>query len=372
MMNSNRSLWEAMPGTVYGFRVLPGLLLAVTLFLCAAHANAQGGGGIESIGTGGRNIINGRIYFPSGRRSDAGLKIRLESSNSGGLSVFSDSNGSFSFRSLEPGNYTVVVEGGDEYESVREGVLIEDTRGLVPGGRADVGRSFTVPIYLQPKRKTVAAAKAAVINAELAGVPAPARDLYSKAAEAARSGDSAKAIEQLKLAIASYPEFGLAQNELGVQYLKIGRPGQAIEPLKAAVKLAPDSFTPRLNYGIALLQVRQFAESESQLKEALKKNGNSAIAHMYLGLLLISGPASDEIQKDLRYSEAEKEFLRSIEIGDKQVATSHFYLGGIYWRNRQYKKAADELETYLKLAPNAPEADRKRAADSIAELRKKR
>lgn len=372
MMNSKRSLSEAMQGTVYGFRVLLGLLLTATAFLCAAHAYAQGGGGIESIGTGGRNNISGRIYFPSGRRSDAGLKIHLESSNSGELSVFSDSNGSFSFRNLEPGNYTVVVDGGDEYENVREGVLIEDTRGLVPDGRADISRSYTVPVYLQPKRKTDAVAKAAVINAELAGVPAPARDLYSKAVESARSGDSAKAIEQLKVAIASYPDFGLAQNELGVQYLKIGRPGQAIEPLKAAVKLAPNSFTPRLNYGIALLQVRQFAESESQLREALKKNGNSAIAHMYLGLVLISGAASDETQKGLRYSEAEKEFLRSIEIGDKQVATSHFYLGGIYWRNHQYNKAADELETYLKLAPNAPEADRKRVADSIAELRKKR
>jgi len=371
-MNLNRNVWDAMPGTGYGFRVFAGLLLTVTLFLCAAHANAQGGGGIESIGTGGRNIISGRIYFPSGRRSDAGLKIHLESSNSGELSVFSDSNGSFSFRNLEPGNYTIVVDGGDEYENVREGILIEDIRGLIPGGRSDVSRSYTVPIYLQPKRKTDGVAKAAVISAELASVPEPARDLYSKAAESARSGDSARAIELLKTALASYPDFGLAQNELGVQYLKIGRPGQAIEPLKAAVKLAPNSFTPRLNYGIALLQIKQFTESESQLREALKKNGNSAIAHMYLGLVLISGPASDEIQKDLRYSEAEKEFLRSIEIGDRQVATSHFYLGGIYWRNRQYKKAADELEMYLKLAPNAPEADRKRAADSIAELRKKR
>src|ERR1700737_2753697 len=85
-----------------------------------AHSltEAQNGAGIESTATGGRHAIQGRIYFPSGRRSDARVKVKLENYGAGELSVLSDSNGSFGFTGLLAGNYTVVIEGGDDYETV--------------------------------------------------------------------------------------------------------------------------------------------------------------------------------------------------------------------------------------------------------------
>jgi regulator of sirC expression with transglutaminase-like and TPR domain len=51
------------------------------------------------------------------------------------------------------------------------------------------------------------------------------------------------------------------------------------------------------------------------------------------------------------------------------VAVAHKYLGGIYWGLRDYKRAANELETYLKLVPKAADAERTRAA--IKDLRTK-
>ena len=68
--------------------------------------------------------IQGRIYFPSGRRNDVRIKIRLESFNAGELSVLSDPNGSFIFRGLEPGNYTVVVDAGEILTSQLESQFI--------------------------------------------------------------------------------------------------------------------------------------------------------------------------------------------------------------------------------------------------------
>ena len=52
-----------------------------------------------------------------------------------------------------------------------------------------------------------------------------------------------------------------------------------------------------------------------------------------------------------------------------ELAKAHYYLGGIYWGNREYSRAADELETYLRLAPHAPEAAKVR--ETIKELRSK-
>ncbi len=76
-----------------------------------------------------------------------------------------------------------------------------------------------------------------------------------------------------------------------------------------------------------------------------------ATAHMYLGIALISQRKNDE---------AELELHRAVSLGGDGVSRAHYYLGGIYWGKREYKRAADELETYLKLAPSAPDAERLR------------
>ena len=90
-------------------------LLLTVLLLTPVLSVAQSGGGIDQTGTGGRHSIIGRLIFPSGQRADLRLKIRLESPGLGDLTVLSDANGNFAFQSLRPGNYSVVVEGNEDY-----------------------------------------------------------------------------------------------------------------------------------------------------------------------------------------------------------------------------------------------------------------
>jgi tetratricopeptide (TPR) repeat protein len=147
---------------------------------------------------------------------------------------------------------------------------------------------------------------------------------------------------------------------MGVQYLKLSQLDQAIEALRSAVKLAPEAFSPRLNYGIALLNKKEFSKAEAELRQALKKNDSAPTTHLYLGITLVSLRNLDE---------AEKELQRAVSLGGKEMSLAHYYLGGVYWGRREYKRAADELETYLQLAPQAPDAERVRK--TIQELRSK-
>ena len=220
-------------------------------------------------------------------------------------------------------------------------------------------RTVMVPVYLQLK-SSKSGTRPGVISAALASVPKPAADLYVRALEAARAENNAKAIEHLKGAISLHPQFGLALNELGVQYLKLNQVDKAIEALHQAVKLAPDALPYRLNYGIALLQKRKFAESEAELRQVLQKNDAAATAHLYLGINLIH---------QRNYVEAEKELLRAISLSADELHLAHYYLGGIYWRNKDYQRAADELEKHLRQTPKSPDAERLRA--TIKELRGK-
>jgi Flp pilus assembly protein TadD len=348
-------------------------VLVLTLLL-ATVVFPQGSG---STGTGGKHIIQGKIFFPSGHKAEGSIQVKLQSFTYADISAMTDSSGSFVFSSLLPGNYTVVVSAGDEFEIARESVTIDSDLNVDRSGMPvnQPPRRYSVMITLQLKPDSGNHTKPSVINAALAEVPDAARDLYQKALDFVRAGDIAKAIDNLKAAISLYPKFPLALNELGVQYLRLGQASKAVEPLKSATNLNPDASAPKLNLGIALLESQQYAEAEQQLREVLRKSP-TPIAHMYLGLTLA------QLRNDL---DAEKELKTAVESGGDQLPLAHYYLGGLYWRKgdmlrkekagevlvwkKEYRLAADELEIYLRLSPNAPDAERVRG--TIRELRGK-
>lgn len=336
--------------------------LAALLLLSQIVVFAQSGGGVDTTGTGGRHSIIGRLVFPSGQRVDTRLKIKLESPGQGDLTVLSDGNGNFSFQSLRPGNYIVIIDGGEFFDTVREQVFIDPSNVQTSRGPASfpMSRPYNLQIYLQPKNETAAAHKPGVFNAALATVPKPAVELYEKGMEFARAGETDKAIDQLKRAVELHPDFALALNELGVQYMKKGEYDKAAEALARVVHLSPHAAEPILNYGIALFNQKKLPEAEVQLRAAVKKNDHSFAAHHYLGMTLIGRKS---------YADAEAELRRAIELGGPRAGLAHYYLGGVYWQTGKLQQAADELETYLKLEPKAPQADKIRG--TIKDLRSK-
>ena len=347
-------------GRLFSIGLCGALFAALAPLLCA-HARAQGSG-VDSIGNGGKHSIRGRILFPSGRRMDSGLKVRLISTGFGDSTVMSDASGSFRFQALRPGSYTVIIEGGEEFETVTESVTIESDSALMRGGSvASAPRPYTLQIYLQPKTSRGTGARPGVLNAELADAPKAAVELYHKAVEAARRKEHERAAELLRGALEFHPNFRLALSDLGALYLKMKQPERAAEPLRAALKLAPDDFPTLLNYGIALYDRKEFAEAEAQFRKAVGRNTSSPTAHFYLGVILLKRRETDEAEKELR---------AAVASGGDQLAVAHYYLGGIYWGRQEFKRAADELETYLRLAPDAPEAARVRS--TIKELRSKK
>ena len=302
-------------------------------------------GGIDpdpgSPGSGGRNIIDGRVYYPSGRNIDRRLRVRLTGLRIGDFFTITDDTGAFSFRRVAAGSYVVSVEAGKEYEPVNE------TIDVIDGGRSPVARVFSLQIQLRARPGSVNE-KAEVINAALVGVPKPAAELYQMALESERAGDSKKAIEQLKSAISLHPNFLLALNQLGIQYWKTGQLDKAAEALRSALKLAPDSFSSRLIFGVVLVQMKHYKEAEPELRRAVEKNDGSAMAHYYLGRALANLR---------RFDEGEKELQRAIALGGEEINAAHRYLGAIYNDRGDTKRAVSELEAYLKLVPSAKDAE---------------
>lgn len=324
----------------------------------------------QNIGTGGKHTIQGRIFLPSGQSPENSITVRLESTSFGTITVLTDRSGSFVFGSLAPGNYTVVVDPGENFEISRESVSIEadvqipspnssDNIGAAPSGNT---KTIKLPIHLQFKRnKRNTLQVNQVINAKLAGVPKHALKRYEKAIELSRRNKIEESVAELKTAISIYPQFSVALAELGKQYLKLGKLAEAIAALRAALKIDPNDFEAKLNYGIALLNKKEVNEAEKELKEAVVMNNNAVTPHLYLGLAFIQNQNLDEAQKEL---ELAKKLKR-----ENEFPLVHKYLGGVYWAKKQYKLAADEVEKYLKLSPNIPDANKMR--EIIKDLRSK-
>lgn len=331
---------------IHGLLVATGLLVTV----CSTTARAQVGG-IDSDpgdpGTGGKSTIQGTIFLPGGQRLDRRVKVKLTGLANVEQFQISDDSGAFSFRRLRGGTYTVIIDAGGEFEIARENVDIIEP----PRRRGESGVTIPVYITLQPKGSN-SSGTPGTVDARAPNLPDAAKDLYKQAMESARSGDRKKAIEELNKALEIYPNFMSALTELGVQHMALKQWDKATDALRKAIKISPDAFFPHLNYGIVLVQLKNYKDATSELRFAVQKDGTSAVAHFYFGRALINVG---------QYDAAENALRQTITIGGDEAIEAHRYLGAVYIEKRDSVRAADELDTYLKLAPNAKDAERIRA-----------
>jgi len=304
-------------------------------------------------GNGGRNTLQGDIYTPTGQRLDRPVQVILGTPR-GEISTTSSGNGSFVFRQLIGGRYTVRIDAGEAYAPASEEVDIADSGSS--GQMSRLGNIQTIQVYLRPR--TGKPTTTGVVSAD--EPPKAAVELYNKALVSVKEGHREKAIEQLKAALAIHPSFVAALNGLGVQYMKLGNYQPALEAFTSAIKLSADSFILHLNCGMTLLFLGRFAEAESELRTALLKNETSGPAHLYRARALIGLNRLDDAASDL---------IRALEIGGEDVKTAHRYLAGIYIEKGETVKAVKELELYLKSVPDSKEADQIR--NLIKELNKK-
>lgn len=329
---------------VYSDRRCQYFVFAVFLSMCfAGSVLAQIStipDSMSQTGLGGVNSIVGTVFGPSGRPVENRMRIRLSTMARGDRISTTDGTGNFAFRGLPAGSYTVSIEKEKDFEPTSQSVDIMQFRGAP-------AQVYTLNIRLAFKAR--AEVKTAVLNAELVNVPQSARAYYDNAVEQAKKNDHPGAIEQLKLAIKEYPTFMLAFNELGVQYLKLNQLENADEAFRGALKIAPDAFAALINRGIANVMMKRYGEAVPILRKALKKNDQSAVGHYFLGQALANLGL---------FEQAEKELLASLALGKEEMKEAHRILAVIYTSRGAKKQAADELEAYLKLAPDAPDAEK--------------
>ena len=302
------------------------LALASFLFLVPVSAAAQGGS------------ISGHVVLPSGANLNERTKITLQTDRGVRSNVYTDNQGRFQFNGLTPTIYELVVEpDGDRFEIAR--VTVE----VFPNAP-----SFLNVNLKEKKPSNSNRSATAISTGEMdPAIPAPARKEFERATDATKSGKTEDAIEHLRKAVALYPAYLMAHNDLGAQLLAQGKLNEAAAEFRRAIQIDAKAFNPRLNFGIVLVQQHQYAEAAETLKTALALQPNSPAAVLYHGLAL-------EGTNDL--NGAERELKIAHDLGGPNYAVALFHLGQIYLGKGERQQAHKAFESYLREAPKGPNA----------------
>lgn len=283
--------------------------------------------------------IRGRVVLPNGAPINTQVKVTLLSLRGTRDETLTDNQGQFFFRSLPPADYSVEVDA----DRLRFDVSTE--RVQVLGGTSTV-----VNVTLKEKKGSAGIrpdGNVVSVGEITPDVPDKARKEFERANKFADAGKPLEAIEHLRKAIAIYPNFMMAHNDLGAQLLEQGDLDEAVTELRRATELDPKAFNPYLNLGIVLLRQKKYAEAAETLKKALSLGSDSPAAKLYLGLALLNA-------NDL--AGAERELKGAYNLGGPTYGDALFYLGELYMKRGERARARQTFEIYLRGEPNAANA----------------
>jgi Tfp pilus assembly protein PilF len=280
--------------------------------------------------------IRGNVVTPDGNALNGAVKVTLKVSRGDHTIAYTDQAGRFDLFNVPQGEYTI------EADSDR------DRRYDVGSERVNVrrGAASVVTIYLRAKRvegrsNSDKSVSVAMLDQK---VPAAAKREFEAASRLSSEGNATESIAALRRAIAIYPDYLMAHNDLGAQLLEQGQLDEAAAELRIAIRIDPKAANPQINLGIVLERQNNFAESLATLDKALSLDPTSPVAHLYAGL--------DSVKLN-NTSRGEIEFKAAYELGGTTYAIALLHLGRLYAKKGERAMAITALESYLREAPDA-------------------
>jgi Flp pilus assembly protein TadD len=283
--------------------------------------------------------IRGQVVMPDGSPVGDAVKVTLKVPRGDRALIYTDHQGRFELGNLAAGEYTVEVEAD------------RNPRFDISTEKVFVYRNAPVFVTISLKEKQagnrVAADKTVSVGVLDQNVPSAAKREFDKATHLAKEGKTVESLAAYRRAIAIYPNYLMARNDLGTQLLGQGELNEAESEFRRALTIDPKAFNPTLNLGIVLVHLQRFGEAAEALRRAVSLQSNSAATRFYLGLALMG-------QDDL--DGAQKEFIAAHELGGTAFSMALFQLGQVYLNKGERALALQAFEAYLREAPDAANA----------------
>ncbi|MDX6272298.1 MAG: hypothetical protein QOD28_3521 [Acidobacteriota bacterium] len=193
-----------------------------------------------------------------------------------------------------------------------------------------------------------------------------------------RQGRVKEAVVALRAVVKQRPDDAAAWYYLGQSLFSDGEQKDAAKAYEKAVKLRPENVVYRTGRAFALLLMGKVSDAQNEAQAALKLDAQNPAAHYVSGLASLASAAYDKalseadavIKLDPKFADAHllkgdaliSSFGQKYAAGKKPVPAAT--IAGLY---PMLDEAAQSIETYLRMTPNEPEAELRRA--QVAALR---
>ena len=252
-------------------------------------------------------------------------------------------DGSFEFRSADPGVHELTVTGPDGRVLYDEPVNI--------GGLGD-----RLSIRLPETPKASRSSQGTVSIRQLQhNVPAQAQKALSKGRSAAAKGKTEEAMDEFREAVRIDPEFADAYNDLGALHASRGDLAAAVDEFRKAIDLVPDHRLALSNLCIVLGRMQRFDEAKPVARSALRIDPANATVHFILAISLIGG------------SEGSAEALDHLQRAAPEIPMAHVFAAQLLITNGRRDEARTHLEEYLRTSP-ADDAHRSKVQAMLQQL----
>jgi tetratricopeptide (TPR) repeat protein len=277
-----------------------------------------------------------------------GEQLRVDLLNSASVPTrltFTDSLGRAWLQVPRPDKYRVRVSGESIQPTTSQEILIDASH---PSSIAvlQVKPRAVVKFNSKPKYGAITS------TAELA-VPDNARKYFHDGMQALVNASYSKARGFFERAIASYPRYDAAYNNLGVIYTQLNEPTEAWKAFQQAVQINDKNPDADRNFSRMLLQEGAYKRAKTLLRKSLVVDPLSSAA-----LMLV---ASAELAME-QYDEALQDATKVHELPHEGCALAHYIAGQVFEHKRELADAGSEYELYLQESPDGPEAKDVRAA----------
>lgn len=326
------------------FRLSPTRVARCLLLMAPTLCAAQGG-----MRTSVEILV--RVTFQNDR--SAGDQIRIQLISDTGVPVgdtFTDSEGRANFHVGTAGTYEVRASGTPLKGTAVESVRVEN-----------MDKSRTVYVRAIPSGDVAPSATKTnappVTSAAELRVPADARKAFHKGMDAWERNDFPKAAEQFEKAVALYPQYDTAYNNLGVMYYQMGQTDKGRAAFEHSVALNDKNADADRNLARILIHDGNFSQAEDLLTKSLMVEPLNPVT---LTLMCVAQVKTGD------YDDALVTARKVHQLPHEGYSLAHFIAGQAYEHKGQPQDAAIEYETYLRESPNGPEAGQVRS--SLARL----
>ncbi len=322
-------------------RCFPVLLILLACAAVGAPLAAQDSAS-PSISLGrksARHSIRGTLRDAATNRNVSGVKVDLH--QLGGVTVatvFTDVSGSFTFDGLSSGQYDIAVnEAG--YEPIYEQVSVQDS-------------VFGLQIWLRKLTGAPGESAGPTISVRQLSIPPKAHELMQKGLMLLyANSDYRGSITQFERAIKEYPAYYEAYAEMGVAYAELGDMASSEQALRKSIDVSQQHYA-NAYFLLADLYVNagRFADAEPVARKGAALEGNSWKGHYELACALYGLD---------RGAESETEAASAAQLKPDGPET-RLLLANIHIRLHKYPAVLEDLDAYLKLAPNGAHAEQAR------------